>query len=101
MKLATLPDLTAELKRLVVEVANLGHLAPDDIRDDEPLFRDGLGLDSIDLLEIAVHMEKRYGLKVQNDELGRRALANVGNLAQALHAHLSGAAGHAGARAEA
>ena len=89
MTLATLPALKADLKKLVVDVANLTHVAPDDIKDDEPLFREGLGLDSIDLLEIAVHLEKRYGLKVQNDDGGRRALSNLENLAQALHAHLS------------
>gem|GEM_PF-244497 len=86
----TLPGLKAELKTLVVNVANLTHMSAEDIKDDEPLFRDGLGLDSIDLLEIAVHLEKRYGLKVQNDEGGRRALSNMENLARALHAHLTG-----------
>ena len=89
MTVYTLPALKAELKKLVVEVANLSHVSPGDIKDDEVLFRDGLGLDSIDLLEIAVHLEKRYGLKVQNDDGGRRALSSIENLAQALHLHLS------------
>jgi acyl carrier protein len=86
---ATLSALKSELKVLVIGVANIGHLQPEDIKDDEPLFRDGLGLDSIDLLEIAVHLDKRYGLKVQNDEGGRRAFLNLENLAQELYRHLS------------
>jgi acyl carrier protein len=86
----TLPGIKAELKQLVVSVANLSHVAPDDIKDDEPLFRDGLGLDSIDLLEIAVHLEKRYGMKVQNDDKGRKALSNMESLSQALLSHLHG-----------
>lgn len=94
MTLPTLLGLKSDLKQLVVDVANLGHVKPEDIKDDEPLFRDGLGLDSIDLLEIAVHLEKRYGMKVHNDDNGRRALSNLENLAQALHAHLAMRAGH-------
>ena len=91
----TLLGLKTDLKKLVVDVANLAHVKPEEIKDDEPLFREGLGLDSIDLLEIAVHLEKRYGMKVQNDDSGRRALSNLENLAQALYAHLSLRAGQA------
>lgn len=86
----TLQGIKSELKALVVNVANLSHVKPDDIRDDEPLFREGLGLDSIDLLEIAVHLEKRWGMKVQNDDKGRQALSNMDSLAHALLGHLNG-----------
>lgn len=80
--------LTLELKQLIISVANLHDVQPEQIDDSKPLFRDGLGLDSIDMLEIAVHLEKKYGLKVQNDDKGRLALSNTANLAQAVSEHL-------------
>lgn len=80
-------DLRAQLKRLVIEAANLRGMNPDEIRDDEPLFREGLGLDSIDLLEIVVRIEKTFGLKIQNDEVGRSALRDIASLSDAIERH--------------
>jgi acyl carrier protein len=62
-------DLLPELKRLVVEALNLEDVAPEDIGDDTPLFGDdGLGLDSIDALELGVALHKKYRLKLDRDD---------------------------------
>jgi acyl carrier protein len=83
--------VTDDLRELIVKAANLGHVAPNDIGLDTPLYRDGLGLDSIDVLELVVHVERRYGLKIRNDDHGRAALRNLRSLAEVTHRHLQGA----------
>ena len=76
-------DLEAEIKRLIVSALKLEDLAPEDIETDEPLFGDGLGLDSIDGLELGIALRKTYGLKIEtaNEEL-RQHFATVGALAR-------------------
>lgn len=63
-------NLTLELKNLIIDVLNLEDVAPDDIETDAPLFGDGLGLDSIDALELGIGLQKKYGVKfdAQSDE---------------------------------
>ena len=63
-------ELELEIKRLIVETLDLEDINPRDIDSSEPLFVDGLGLDSIDALELGVAMQKRYGVKLdaQSDE---------------------------------
>jgi len=60
-------DLEHELAALIVDAVNLD-CAPDDIDREEPLFGDGLGLDSIDVLEIALAISQRYGCKLRSDD---------------------------------
>lgn len=60
------PDLQREVAELIVQALNLD-VAPADIDADEPLYGDGLGLDSIDILEIALVVSKRYGLQLRAD----------------------------------
>jgi acyl carrier protein len=74
-------SLKTELKRLIVETLNLHDVDPAGIKDDEPLFESGLGLDSIDALELVLSLEKRYGVKISSSEESRAALANVNTLA--------------------
>ena len=76
-------DLEAEIKRLIISALKLEDLTPDDIATDEPLFGDGLGLDSIDGLEMGIALRKAYGLKIEtaNEEL-RQHFATVGALAR-------------------
>ena len=57
-------DLALEIKQLIIEALNLEDLGPDDIADDQPLFGDGLGLDSIDALELGVALRKKYMIKL-------------------------------------
>lgn len=73
--------LRTNLKRLIVESLNLEGLTPDEIADDAPLFGQGLGLDSVDALELVVALEKEYGLKIQSHEVDKTAFASVANLA--------------------
>ena len=60
-------SLHAELKKLIVETLALEDTTPDEIDTDAPLFGDGLGLDSIDALEIAMVLEERYGVTLDDD----------------------------------
>jgi len=59
-------DLELEIKELIIECLNLEDHRPNDIEVDAPLFGDGLGLDSIDALELGVALQKKYGLTLNN-----------------------------------
>ena len=75
-------DLEQELKALIVEVLNLEDIKPDEIRSEEQLFGDGLGLDSIDALELGVALRTRYGIKIDSvSEEVRSSFSTVRNLA--------------------
>lgn len=67
-------DLERELKELIVSSLNLEDIAPDDIDSGEPLFEKGLGLDSIDGLELGMAIRKKYGIKVQGSKEEIRAI---------------------------
>ncbi|MGB8412175.1 MAG: phosphopantetheine-binding protein [Candidatus Binatus sp.] len=67
-------DLERELKELIVSSLNLEDIAPEDIDSGEPLFEKGLGLDSIDGLELGMAIRKKYGLKVQGSKEEIRAI---------------------------
>jgi acyl carrier protein len=75
-------DLELEVKKLIVSALNLEDISPEEIDSGEPLFGEGLGLDSIDGLELGMAIRKTYGLKIEavNDEL-RRIFANVRSIA--------------------
>lgn len=76
-------QLERDLKQLIVSALQLEDLSPDDINADEPLFGDaGLGLDSIDALELGVAIRKTYGIKIEtvSDEV-RRHFGSIRNLA--------------------
>ena len=75
-------DLEAELKELIIDALELEDVTPEDIASEEALFLEGLGLDSIDALELAMALEERYGVKVGDDpELNQRIFASVRSLA--------------------
>ena len=65
-------DLKLEIKRLIIEVLALEDVKPEDIDDDAPLFGEGLGLDSIDALELGIALRKRYQLKLQANDAGMK-----------------------------
>ncbi len=73
--------LKSELKRLVVETLRLEDVDPGTIPDEEPLFVEGLGLDSIDALELVVAIEKNYGVLIEDEEVGFEAFASIEALA--------------------
>jgi acyl carrier protein len=75
-------DLKYELKKHIIEELNLQDIKPEDIVDDAQLFGDGLGLDSIDALELVVLMEKYYGVQILDETVGRKVLYSIDSMAQ-------------------
>lgn len=75
-------NLIAELKDEIIKVLNLEEITPADIDDNAPLFGDGLGLDSIDALELIVLMEKNYGIKLQDPKQGKEVFKSVAVMAE-------------------
>ena len=80
-------DLILQLKKDIIEVMNFDDITPDDIGDDDPLFGDGLGLDSIDALELVVMLEKNYGIKVKDTDTGKKIFVSVRTLAEYVSQH--------------
>ncbi len=74
--------LVLELKKLIIETLKLEEVTPEDIEDEGQLFGDGLGLDSIDALELVVALEKTYGVSIPDSEVGERVFRSVNTLAQ-------------------
>ncbi len=80
-------DLTQELKELIIECLDLEDVNPADIGDEEPLFVEGLGLDSIDALELGMHIQKTYNVKLDaNDQATKQHFASVAALKRFLEA---------------
>nr|WP_299242069.1 phosphopantetheine-binding protein [uncultured Halomonas sp.] len=74
--------LELELKHLIIDTLELEDVTPEDIDREEPLFVEGLGLDSIDALELGLALQKTYGIKLEADsEESRRHFANLKSLA--------------------
>ncbi|MDX2019513.1 MAG: phosphopantetheine-binding protein [Deltaproteobacteria bacterium] len=85
-----LEDLEAELKDLIVEALMLKDVKPAQINSTEPLFVEGLGLDSIDALELGLAIEGKWGFKIGGDEASaRKAFASVRSLAAFIHDKIS------------
>ena len=72
--------LKQQLKGQIITFLNLTPLTTDQIKDDEPLFGDGLGLDSIDSLELIVLLKKEYGITIQDPKEGRKILVDVNTM---------------------
>ncbi len=73
-------ELKLLLKKQIIEFLNLTSLKPEDIKDDEPLFGDGLGLDSIDSLELIVLLQREYGIVIRDPKEGRKILVDVNTM---------------------
>ena len=80
-------QLIADLKRQIVETLGLEDVAPESIDADAPLFRAGLGLDSIDALELVVMVEKHYGIKLKQMAVAKAAFQSVRALATFVSEH--------------
>jgi len=74
-------ELLAQVKRVIVEGLHLDHVSPNQIGDDQPLFGDALGLDSVDALELVLEVERHFGVTIQDDEEGRAVLQTPRTLA--------------------
>jgi acyl carrier protein len=75
-------ELINKLKEEIIEVLNLEDMEPEDIEADEPLFMEGLGLDSIDALELIVLMEKNYGIKIDDPKDGQKIFYSIKTMAE-------------------
>ena len=75
------------LKQQIIEALNLEDIRPEAIEDDAPLFGEGLGLDSIDALELFVMLDKQYGIKLQNKEEGKKVFRSVNTMAEYIQAN--------------
>ena len=82
-------DLPREIKTLIIETLNLEGVTPETIDTDAPLFGEGLGLDSIDALEIALALERRFGVHVQPDKETKKMFFSVATLATLVTQRLS------------
>jgi acyl carrier protein len=78
-EVATIQD---RIKRLIVDSLNLEGMKPEMIEDEAPLFGEGLGLDSVDALELVVALEKEFGIKIKSQEIGREVFSSVSTLSE-------------------
>ena len=72
--------LKQQLKEQIVKFLNLTTVKPEDIKDDEPLFGEGLGLDSIDSIELIVLLSREYGINIQDPKEGRKILVDINTM---------------------
>jgi acyl carrier protein len=80
-------QLKLEIKEKIISALNLEDMSPDDIKDDDALFGDGLGLDSIDALELIVMLDKDYGIKLSDPKEGRNIFRSVQTMAEYITNH--------------
>jgi len=80
-------QLKQQLKKQIVEFLNLLSVNPDDIKDDEPLFGEGLGLDSIDSIELIVLLNREYGIVIEDPKEGRKVLVDINTMADYIEKH--------------
>ncbi len=80
-------DLKQELKELILKAANLEDVKASEIEDDQPLFVEGLGLDSIDALELSVALEASYGINISDSDTAKAAFASINTLAEFVSAN--------------
>jgi acyl carrier protein len=75
-------EIAERVKRLIVENLHLDGLQPEMIDEEAPLFGEGLGLDSVDALELVVAVEKEFGIKIKSNEIGREVFSSVASLSR-------------------
>jgi acyl carrier protein len=80
-------QLMTNLKKQIIDALNLKHLKPEDIGDDQPLFVEGLGLDSIDALELIVLLQQQYNIKLANPQDGPKIFKSVKTIAEFIKSH--------------
>ena len=80
-------QLIEQLKSQIIEALNFEDLTPADIETDAPLFGEGLGLDSIDALELIMLMDREYGIKLADPKQGKAIFRSVRTMAEYIHEH--------------
>lgn len=83
----TQTDLKQTLKEQIIKFLNLISVKPEDIKDDEPLFGEGLGLDSIDSIELIVLLQREYGIDIKDPKEGRKVLVDINTMAAYIEQH--------------
>ena len=80
-------ELKEQLKKQIIEFLNLISVKPEDIKDEDPLFGEGLGLDSIDSIELIVLLGREYGIDIKDPKEGRKVLTNINTMAAYIEEH--------------
>jgi acyl carrier protein len=80
-------ELKKDIKELIISSLNLEDVTPEQIVDDAPLFQEGLGLDSIDALELAVAIERKYRVTIPDEAVGKKVFSSVSTLAEYVSAN--------------
>jgi len=80
-------ELISQLKRLIIDVLKLQEVTPEQIVDDAPLFGEGLALDSLDALQLAVSVEEKFGVPIADEQAGKQAFRSVAALASYIESH--------------
>ena len=80
-------ELILQFKTQLIETLNLEDVTPEDIDNDAPLFGDGLGLDSIDALELIVILDRYYGIKLANASEGKTIFKSINTIAEYITEH--------------
>ena len=75
-------ELILKLKEDIITLLNLLELTPEEIETEAPLFGDGLGLDSIDAMELFMHLEKNYGITIENPKEARKIFTSIKTMAE-------------------
>ena len=83
------PNLKGDIKQAIVRSLRLP-ITPDEIGDSTPLFGEGLGLDSIDVLELVLELERTFGVSITDEDTGKRALRSVDAIAEFIAAETHG-----------
>lgn len=78
--------LTLQLKKQIIQFLNLS-VTPEDIKDNEPLFGEGLGLDSIDSIELIVLLSREYGIEIKDPKEGRKILTDINTMVDYIEKH--------------
>ena len=80
-------QLKQQLNDQIIKFLNLADKQPEDIKNDEPLFGEGLGLDSIDSIELIVLLSREYGINIQDPKEGRKVLVDINTMADYIEQH--------------
>ena len=78
--------LTLQLKKQIIQFLNLS-VTPEEIKDEEPLFGEGLGLDSIDSIELIVLLSREYGIEIKDPKEGHKILTDINTMVDYIEKH--------------